>query len=144
MRLDIRQESTRHTEAITELCSLLDDTVDYASLDETARQQYLTRALAKPPPDIDRSKLGEESRETLEVFDVMRHMQGEISPNAFGNYVVSMTHSASHILEVMVLAWIIGLGPAAGSSPLASNGSAGSASVPCLKPSMTWITLKTY
>jgi len=109
MHLDIRQESTRHTEVVTGLCRLLPDAVDYASLDETGRQQYLTRALATTPPDIDRAALSEASRETLEVFDVMRRMQGEIGPNAFGNYVISMTHTASHVLEVMYLAWMSGL-----------------------------------
>jgi phosphoenolpyruvate carboxylase len=39
----------------------------------------------------------------------MRTMQSEVSKNAFGNYVISMTHSASHILEVMYLAWLCGL-----------------------------------
>jgi len=109
MHLDIRQESTRHTEAISELCSLLPDAVDYASLDEADRQGYLTGAFASPPPEINRNRLSEDTRETLEVFDVMRRMQGEISPNAFGNYVISMTHNASHILEVMYLAWMTGL-----------------------------------
>jgi len=36
-------------------------------------------------------------------------MQSEVSANAFGNYVISMTHTASHILEVMYLAWLTGL-----------------------------------
>ena len=39
----------------------------------------------------------------------MRRMQSEVSLNAFGNYVISMTHTASHILEVMYLAWLTGL-----------------------------------
>ena len=109
MHLDIRQESTRHSEAVTEIMRLVPGGVDYPALDEPARQQLLTQALATTPPAIDRSKLSEDTRETLEVFDVMRHMQAEVSPNAFGNYVISMTHTASHILEVMYLAWLSGL-----------------------------------
>jgi phosphoenolpyruvate carboxylase len=99
MHLDIRQESTRHTGAVSEIFKTLPDAIDYASLDETARQQQLTRALATTPPVLDRSGLSEDTRETLEVFDVMRSMQAEVSEHAFGNYVISMTHSASHILE---------------------------------------------
>ncbi|HDN68944.1 MAG TPA: phosphoenolpyruvate carboxylase [Gammaproteobacteria bacterium] len=109
MHLDIRQESTRHTEALTEILKQLPDGVDYASLDEPARQQLITRALATSPPVLDRPALSDDTRETLEVFDVMRRMQAEVSPNAFGNYVISMTHTASHILEVMYLAWLTGL-----------------------------------
>jgi phosphoenolpyruvate carboxylase len=105
MHLDIRQESTRHTSAVSEILKTLPDAIDYASLDETARQQQLTRALATTPPPLDRPALSEDTRETLEVFAVMRSMQTEVSAHAFGNYVISMTHTASHILEVMYLAW---------------------------------------
>jgi phosphoenolpyruvate carboxylase len=109
MHLDIRQESTRHTDAVTELLRQLPEATDYAALDEKARQQLITAALATKPPQIDRAALSDECRETLEVFDVMRNMQNEVSINAFGNYVISMTHTASHILEVMYLAWLTGL-----------------------------------
>ena len=109
MHLDIRQESTRHTEAVGELCRLCDNDLDYAALDEVARQNYLSRTIAGPPPAIDHSRLSEVTRETLEVFAVMRSMQEEVSINAFGNYIISMTHTASHILEVMYLAWLAGL-----------------------------------
>jgi len=109
MHLDIRQESTRHTDAVTELLRQLPGSSDYATLDEAARQQLITAALATPPPQIDRTTLSDDCRETLEVFDVMRNMQNEVSINAFGNYVISMTHTASHILEVMYLAWLSGL-----------------------------------
>ncbi|MGD8619867.1 MAG: phosphoenolpyruvate carboxylase [Gammaproteobacteria bacterium] len=109
MHLDIRQESTRHTEAVGELCRLYDNGLDYAALEEGTRQDYLMRALAAPPPAIDHGRLSEATRETLEVFAVMRRMQSEVSINAFGNYIISMTHSASHVLEVMYLAWLAGL-----------------------------------
>ncbi len=109
MHLDIRQESTRHTAAISEILRLLPGATDYDALDEAARQRLLTDGLVGTPPAIDRSRLSSETRETLEVFDVMMHMQDEISLRAFGNYVISMTHTASHILEVMYLAWLSGL-----------------------------------
>ena len=109
MHLDIRQESTRHSEAISEILGNLPGSVDYQSLDEAGRQQHLTQALETTPPSVDRSVLSEDTRETLEVFDVVRDMQEEVSLNAFGNYVISMTHTASHVLEVMYLAWLTGL-----------------------------------
>jgi len=109
MHLDIRQESTRHSGAVSEILAMLPGATDYTSLDEATRQQLLTRALASPPPALDRAALSADTRETLEVFDVIRNMQAEVSENAFGNYVISMTHTASHILEVMYLAWLTGL-----------------------------------
>lgn len=109
MHLDIRQESTRHSEAVGEVLAMLAPGTDYGALDETARQRLLCAAFAKAPPALDRAGLSEATRETLEVFDVMRRMQAEVSPQAFGNYVISMTHTASHVLEVMYLAWLTGL-----------------------------------
>jgi phosphoenolpyruvate carboxylase len=109
MHMDIRQESTRHSAAVSELLAAMPQSVDYTGLDERSRQQCLTDWLDKTPPAIDRNTLGAETRETLEVLDVMRDMQHEVSENAFGNYVISMTHNASHILEVMFLAWLSGL-----------------------------------
>jgi len=109
MHLDIRQESTRHSEAVGELLQTLQIEPGYGALDEAHRQRLLCDALAAPPPVLERAGLSERTRETLEVFDVMRRMQAEVSTRAFGNYVISMTHTASHVLEVMFLAWLTGL-----------------------------------
>jgi phosphoenolpyruvate carboxylase len=109
MQLDIRQESKRHTDAVRDICKALPEPVDYAALDERARQDFLGRALESAPPKLPRDKLSADTREVLEVFEVMHGMHREVSANAFGNYVISMTHSASHILEVMYLAWLTGL-----------------------------------
>ncbi len=110
MRLDIRQESTRHGEAVAEILSLQADATDYLHLDEKQRLVLLGSLLDKPHKlNIEPERLSEKTRETLEVFSVMGQMREEISPNAFGAYVISMTHHASHILEVMLLAALTGL-----------------------------------
>jgi phosphoenolpyruvate carboxylase len=109
-QLDIRQESTRHTQAVAEIATRLWPGTDYAALDENGRLRLLSEALARSGPHpLDREGLSGETRETLEVFDVMGRMRGEISPRAFGAYVISMTHSASHVMEVMLLAGLCGL-----------------------------------
>ncbi|HHO67468.1 MAG TPA: phosphoenolpyruvate carboxylase, partial [Gammaproteobacteria bacterium] len=64
---------------------------------------------ADAPPAIDRGVLGDETAETLAVLDVMHDMRDEVSAEAFGTYVISMTHSASHVLELMWLASLAGL-----------------------------------
>ena len=109
MQLDIRQESARHTEAVCALFKQLPGAPDYVAMDEATRQLALSAMLLETPPAIRREELDEATRETLEVFDVMRDMQVEISSQAFGNYIISMTHTASHVLEVMWLAWLCGL-----------------------------------
>ncbi|GAB4300311.1 MAG: phosphoenolpyruvate carboxylase [Thiohalomonadaceae bacterium] len=109
VHLDVRQESTRHTEAVIELLAQQAEAVDYKSLDEAQRIALLSELIGHSPLPVDRSTLSESVRETLEVFKVMARMRKEVSPKAFGNYVISMTHAASHVLEVMLLAQQAGL-----------------------------------
>ena len=123
--LDLRQESSRHTRACSELFARQATPIDYESLSEKERMQVLTEALnqvALQPGDSDvvpeiisdavqslATTLTAETQQTLEVFSVMAKMRHEISAQAFGCYVISMTHAASHVMEVMWLAHQCGL-----------------------------------
>ena len=109
LHLDIRQESTRHSEAVAELCRQLPDQPDYLALDESSRLTLLSDLLSANPAQIRREGLSEETSETLDVLDVISEMRKEVSAEAFGSYVISMTHSASHVLELMWLASLSGL-----------------------------------
>jgi len=104
-RLDIRQESTIHSNAVAEVIKQLDGS-DYLALNETQRLTVLADWLQQPARDIDSSALTEMSRETLQTFGVMSQLRREISPKVFGHYVISMTHEASHVMEVLFLAWL--------------------------------------
>ena len=109
-RLDLRQESPRHTEAVNEILQVMDK-ADYANLTETGRIQALQKHLKKMdgPVSLDRRKLSPATRETLAVFDLMREVPEQVSPKIFGQYVISMTHEASHVLEVLFLGGLAGL-----------------------------------
>ena len=108
-QLDIRQESTVHTNTVAEIIKQLDNS-DYNSLDENQRLEKLADMIGSgTPPPVDDTKLEDMSAETLGVFNVMVQMRKEISPDAFGHYVISMTHNASHVMEVMFLGWLTGL-----------------------------------
>jgi phosphoenolpyruvate carboxylase len=108
--LDIRQESTVHTNAVTELLAQHPDKISYEQLDETGRIELLASLIDnKKLPKFDRSKLSPMSQETLETLDVMMQMREETGGNPFGTYVISMTHSASHVMEVMLLGRLCGL-----------------------------------
>jgi phosphoenolpyruvate carboxylase len=106
--LDVRQESTIHTNTVSAVLQQLDGT-DYSALSEEKRLAILARWMEQKPPRVDSTDFADMSRETLKVFDVMAHIRKEISPKVFGNYVISMTHAASHVMEVMFLAWLAGL-----------------------------------
>lgn len=108
MRLDIRQESTVHTDAVTDLLAHLG--IDYASMTEADKIELLAKHVASPMViDIQNLALEEMTIEVLEVFNTMREMRSEISTKAFNNYVISMTHEASHVMEVLFLAHQAGL-----------------------------------
>ena len=110
MRLDARQESSRHTEAVAELLAKHAEPVDYLSLSEERRLALLADLIQRDTPlGVDWTGLSDHTRETLRVFEVMGRMRKEISPRAFGSYVISMTHAASHVMEVMLLAHQAGL-----------------------------------
>jgi phosphoenolpyruvate carboxylase len=109
VNLDVRQESTRHTDAVSEIIGLSVHK-KYATLNETERLALLGDLIAAGDCIIpEREMMSEDTLQTLDVFAVMRKMQDEISPQAFGAYVISMTHQASHVMEVMFLASLCGL-----------------------------------
>ena len=107
--LDIRQESNIHSQTVLEILKQTSD-VDYDSLNEEQRIETLAKLIStSTPAEVDTSKLTEMSAETLRVFHVISEMRENVSPNVLGSYVISMTHEASHIMEVMYLAWLAGL-----------------------------------
>jgi phosphoenolpyruvate carboxylase len=107
--LDIRQDSARHTEAVSEVLARTRD-IDYRRLTEEQRLDALSRLIADPDSvSLDREALGPETRQTIEVFEVMARARKELGDRAFGSYVVSMTHSASHVMEVLMLGSLAGL-----------------------------------
>ncbi len=109
MQLDVRQESTRHSQAVAEILRQAMDT-DYWALDEQARIALLADAIANPNALLfDPARLSEPSQEALRVFQLIAHMRRQLGPECFGRYVISMTHTASHVMEVMLLASQAGL-----------------------------------
>jgi phosphoenolpyruvate carboxylase len=108
-RLDIRQESNVHTDAVADVLAHLGIHDDYAALDESARLQLLGELIESPPAIDDRSGLAEMTQEVLRVFDVVEEMQRLISPLVISRYVISMAHQASDVMHVMFLGSLTGL-----------------------------------
>ncbi len=109
MRLDIRQESARHGVAVAEILRHA-AAIDYAGMDEGRRLELLAQCVAHPDGLVfDPAALSEATRETLRVFQLIAHMRRELGPQCMGRYVISMTHAASHVMEVMLLAALAGL-----------------------------------
>lgn len=109
-QLDIRQESTIHSETVAEALQVADLCPDYLALSEQERLDLLSDLLLRARlPMPHRPKLTERSIEVMEVFDTISEMRVESDTGIFGTYVISMTHHASHLLEVLFLAKLAGL-----------------------------------
>jgi phosphoenolpyruvate carboxylase len=108
--LDMRQESTVHTNAVNEVLKQFLPDVDYNELSEEKRIEILAQLISRESlPKANPESLSEDAIETLELFDTMVEMRKETGDNIFGTYVISMTHAASHVMEVMFLARLAGL-----------------------------------
>ncbi|MEW6764594.1 MAG: phosphoenolpyruvate carboxylase [Pseudomonadota bacterium] len=108
-QLDIRQESTRHSDAVAEILDQIEPGLNYLDHDEEGRLRVLAERIQRPAPAVAPDALTPDTLQTLRVFDVMRAMRQNVSREAFGAYVISMTHAASHVMEVMYLAHLAGL-----------------------------------
>ena len=109
LQLDVRQESTRHSQTVAEVLRAAMD-IDYLALDEEARLALLGDAIANPNAlQFDLASLSPNAQETLRLFQLIAHARRSLGAACFGKYVISMTHSASHVMEVMLLASQAGL-----------------------------------
>ncbi len=121
VELDIRQESSRHSDAINEIVQYLQVLhKPYNDLTEEERSLWLATELQtrRPfiPPELPFSK---QTKETIETFRMVRQLQEEFGPNICRTYVISMSHDASDLLEVLLLAKEAGLyDPATGMGTL--------------------------
>ena len=107
--LDIRQHSRVHEAVIGELLSLAGVNESYASLPESEKVPLLEKELANPRPLYrNREDLSDQTVELLSVFNLMRREMSR-DKNAIGAYIVSMTHTVSDMLEVLLLAKEVGM-----------------------------------
>ncbi|MCY3900287.1 MAG: phosphoenolpyruvate carboxylase [Caldilineaceae bacterium] len=111
--MDIRQHSDRHREAVAELLHRYyrpeDPDFDYLELPEEERTRVLVEEIASPRPLTARLLYSTETNETVALFRLIRKAHERIAPDAVGAYIISMTTSVSHVLEVLLLAKDAGL-----------------------------------
>ena len=108
--LDIRQESTRHSAALDELSQYLQLAVPYGAMDEGQRVQWLLSELQTRRPLVPvGTQWSEQTQETLNVFRMLQRLQQEFGQRICRTYVISMSHTVSDLLEVLLLAKEAGL-----------------------------------
>lgn len=99
VRLDIRQESTRHSDVLSELTRYL-GIGDYDQWSEQDKISFLVNELSSKRPLLPRN--WEPSPDVQEVIDTCK-VVAEQSKEALGSYVISMARTASDVLAVHLL-----------------------------------------
>jgi phosphoenolpyruvate carboxylase len=106
--LDIREHAERHSAALSEMYSRVG--IDLASMGSNQKMVVLTeeldgvRPLAGPTAD-----LSDATASTLDTFRAIRTAQERHGKQVIESYIISMTESASNVLEAAVLAREAGL-----------------------------------
>lgn len=106
LKLDVRQESGRHREALDAITRYL-KLGSYLEWDETQRQQFLLQELNNPRPllphglhiDQAHSLWSDNVQEVLATFDMLAQQPHQ----SLGAYVISMAEYPSDVLAVMLL-----------------------------------------
>jgi phosphoenolpyruvate carboxylase len=119
--LDIRQESSNHSDALTEIVDYLQILPrPYNELSEHERSLWLTTELQTRRPLIPAElPFSEKTCEIIQTFRMVRKLHQEFGAKICQTYVISMSHDGSDLLEVLLLAKEAGLyDPATGSGNL--------------------------
>ncbi|MDJ0737217.1 MAG: phosphoenolpyruvate carboxylase [Nostocaceae cyanobacterium] len=110
-QLDIRQESTRHSDALNEILQYL-GVLDkpYDELSESQRVAWLTQELQTRRPLIPAQlPFSDKTNDIIETLRTVRQLQQEFGTNICQTYIISMSRQVSDILEVLLLAKEAGL-----------------------------------
>ncbi|KAL8238376.1 hypothetical protein R6Q59_014943 [Mikania micrantha] len=99
VRLDIRQESERHTDVLDAITQHL-EIGSYREWSEEKRQEWILQELSGRRP-----LFGPDLPQTEEIADVLDtfHVLAELPPDCFGAYIISMATSPSDVLAVELL-----------------------------------------
>lgn len=111
VQMDMRQDSSRHSDAIEEIAAYLEILPQpYNQMGETERVIWLSKELQTRRPLIPAEMpFADKTCETIETLRILRQLQQEFGVNICHTYVISMTNDVSDVLEVLLLAKEAGL-----------------------------------
>ena len=105
--LDIRQDSRRHAEVLTEIFAIQGLAEDYDALPEEAKLKLLSASMpsgsAISDSPIPQQQLSSNARETLALFRLLQQTIATHGPATIGAHVISLTQSASDVMAVLWL-----------------------------------------
>ncbi|WP_440615730.1 phosphoenolpyruvate carboxylase [Cysteiniphilum sp. 6C5] len=99
VKLDIRQESSRHSEVIARIYQYL-ELGDYQQLNESQKITWLINELqSKRPLFDDDCPFNDDEQELIDTFQTI----AKLPRDQFGSYVISMASQPSDVLSVLLL-----------------------------------------
>ena len=101
-RLDLRQHSAWHEQAMAEILNKAGVCPNYSELDEAAKIAVLTAQLAQPGYSMLDRPLSAETLRVTEPIQLARVAISRYGRSALGAYIISMTDGLSDVLEVML------------------------------------------
>lgn len=110
VRLDIRQNTTRTTSALYEIWRVKTGGETPPDVKSDEWRAWLLQELDAPRgAPIARDGLTADTRDVIEMFEVVADMRARLDREAFGSFILSMTSSANDVLGVYLLAKEAGL-----------------------------------
>jgi len=110
VRLDLRENTTRSTKALGEMWRLMTGGDTPPAVESKEWRDWLQATLTAPRgAPLDRSKLSDDARDTIEMFEVVTDLRKRLDREAFGSFILSMTHSVADVLGAYLLAREAGL-----------------------------------
>ncbi len=109
VRLDLRENTTRTTKALQDIWRVKTGKDAAPDVELAEWRAWLIAELAQPRNGAMPAGLSEELKDTLAMFEVVADMRSQLDREAFGSFILSMTHSVSDVLGAYVLAKEAGL-----------------------------------
>ncbi|MEM9447720.1 MAG: phosphoenolpyruvate carboxylase [Cyanobacteria bacterium P01_E01_bin.6] len=109
--LDVRQESSRHSDAIAEIVEYLQILpTSYDEMTEDDKKDWLFKELQTRRPLIPNDlPFSDATRNIIQTFRVVKKLHQEFGSAVCQTYIISMSHDVSDLLEVLLLAKESGL-----------------------------------
>ena len=104
-RLDIREDSSRFNAALSEILRALNIASNFENLPADSRTELLARLLNDPTPQLSNHPgVTSTAAETWSLFQLIGRTYEVYGSELLGPIVISMTHAASDVLTVLLLA----------------------------------------
>ena len=104
-RLDIREDSSRFNAALSEILRALKIESDFENLSTDKRTELLSRLLREPMPQLSNHPgVTAATAETWSLFQLIGRTHEIYGSDLLGPIIISMTHAASDVLTVLLLA----------------------------------------